>query len=456
MSLYCENNCSGCQFALTSLLDFALDPQKNFSDLESFKTMNCSVCNRNNDVTLSICPSCGAMINDSVREELKPKVLSLPKRVNFEIKGNPPMTVKSNQQIVVANPPKPAELKPPAEIAAKPTTPTLLEFHTTTATIPEWRLQLQNSVRRRQEHNETGAAVRQTKLITNGANALYAEVVTEIETFQHENTTLNSALQRIEESRQKFFQAEKPPVVSVNAAPTANKNYPFYIASKQTEVPPKPAGKNVPVSVPTKPKLAASLRIDSEPIDTNKLPPLPKQAIASSSFVKSSINFLEPEKDNIKIKAVEIEEIVETGEEIYDEIDDCAPIAMRFNAGLFDLIIGGVLSLLLLAPFVMLGGSWFTFAGVLAFLATCAIVMFIYLTTAIGMFGRTFGMRLFSLEVVDIEGEEYPTLHQAAVSSSVYLLSLALGGIGFLTLPFNQEKRAVHDLVSGTIVVREC
>ena len=390
-------------------------------------------------------------------KNLNPKFLSLPKRVNFEIKGNSPVPNKLNQQIIIANPPKSAELKPAtAEIAAKPTTPTLVEFHTKTATIPEWRLQLQNSVRRRQGYNETDAsAVQQTRLVTNGANALKAEVVAEVETFQHENTTLNSALQRIEKSRQRFLKEEKPPIVAVNLAPTTNKNYPFYIASKQTEVAPKPASKNVPVSVPTKPKLATSLRIDSEPIDTNKLPPLPKAATVSSSFAKSSVNFIEAEKDKIEIKAAEVEELVETNEEIFEEIDDCAPVAMRFNAGLFDLIIGAFLSLLLLAPFVMLGGNWFTFAGLLAFLATCAIVMFIYLTTAIGMFGRTFGMRLFSLEVVDIEGEEYPSLHQAAVSSSVYLLSLALGGIGFLTLPFNQEKRAVHDLVSGTIVVRE-
>lgn len=397
------------------------------------------------------------MINDSVREELKPKVLSLPKRVNFELKGNSPVSNKSNPQTIAANPPKPAELKPAtAEIAAMPTTPTLIEFHTTTATIPKWRLQVQNSVRRRKGYSEIDVPMMpQTKLVTNGANALKAEVVAEAETFQHENTTLNSALQRIEESRQKFFVEEKPAIVAVNSAPTASKNYPFYIASKQTEVAPKPASKNIQVNVPTKPKLAPSLRIDSEPVDTNKLPPLPKAAIASSSFAKNSINFLEAEKDKIEIKAVEIDEIDETGEEIREEIDDCAPVAMRFNAGLFDLIIGAFLSLLLLTPFVMLGGSWFTFAGFLAFLATCAIVMFIYLTTAIGLFGKTFGMRLFSLEVIDIEGEEYPTLHQAAVSSSVYLLSLGLGGIGFLTLPFNQEKRAVHDLVSGTIVVRE-
>ena len=128
---------------------------------------------------------------------------------------------------------------------------------------------------------------------------------------------------------------------------------------------------------------------------------------------------------------------------------------MRFNAGFFDLIIGGFTSLLLLAPFMITGGDWLTFTGLLAFLATLSIVMFVYLTTTIGFYGRTFGMRIFSLEVVDINGENYPTLHQAAVSSAVYILSLVFGGAGFLTMLFNRDKRAAHDLISGTMVVKE-
>jgi len=146
--------------------------------------------------------------------------------------------------------------------------------------------------------------------------------------------------------------------------------------------------------------------------------------------------------------------VVETKEIEVEEFEDCAPFAMRFNAGLFDLIIGSFTSLFLLAPF-MLSGNWLSTAGVFAFLATCSIVLFIYLTISIGVYGRTFGMRLFSLEIIDIETEDYPTFHQAAVSSSVYLLSLALGGIGFLSIPFNEDKRAVHDLLSGTLIVKE-
>jgi uncharacterized RDD family membrane protein YckC len=210
------------------------------------------------------------------------------------------------------------------------------------------------------------------------------------------------------------------------------------------------------------------------------LPPLPKPAEISTNFEARTITINDAEPviktaNNIEVETVEIAETkievievakteiknstdvkaIEAEEAELEEFDDCAPFAMRFNAGLFDLIIGSFSSLFLLAPFMLLGGNWLSTAGFFAFLATCAIVMFVYMTTAIGLYGRTFGMRLFSLEIVDIETEDYPSFHQAAVSSAVYLLSLAIGGIGFLTVPFNEEKRAVHDLVSGTIIVKE-
>jgi uncharacterized RDD family membrane protein YckC len=101
------------------------------------------------------------------------------------------------------------------------------------------------------------------------------------------------------------------------------------------------------------------------------------------------------------------------------------------------------------------GGTWMSVPGILAIAAAVAIVMFLYLTISIAFVGRTFGMRLFSLELVDVEENAYPTLHQAAVSSAVYLLSLALAGIGFLPVFFNEERRATHDILSGTILLRE-
>ena len=184
-----------------------------------------------------------------------------------------------------------------------------------------------------------------------------------------------------------------------------------------------------------------------------------------SSFEKQSTAYADSddEENNFLTTAIDkTPDVTAYSETVFDEntaetedIDDCAPLSLRFNAAIFDLLIGSFLSLLLLSPFMLLNGKFFTSEGLMAFLATCSIVMFIYMTTTVGFMGRTLGMKLFSLEIVDIDENAYPSLHQAAVCSSVYLVSLALGGLGFLTVFLNHEKRAAHDLLSGTIVVKE-
>src|SRR5204863_515828 len=92
-----------------------------------------------------------------------------------------------------------------------------------------------------------------------------------------------------------------------------------------------------------------------------------------------------------------------------------APFSMRFGAGLFDLIIAGFVSMLVLSPLAFSAANWWTISGVVMALGTFAVVTFVYMTACLGFFGKTMGMRLFSLELVDAVENEYPTLRQAAV-----------------------------------------
>ena len=417
------------------------------------------------------------MMHDSVREELEDKIVSAPKPLKLEIKPNIPLIEKSN--ITMMNTPKPQIApQPPAavktnttEIAAKATSPTLVEFQNKNATLPEWRLQLQNAVRKRMEQGQTPStaaiesvpAVSRVHLPINGSAALKAEVIEEIAPAVHSHPKLADALQRIEASRKRFL-AEEVKEDAPKPPPAPAKNYPFYIATKNAEVLPKPPEIKPAAPVLQTPVIEDLPIIEKTGLDTNKLRPLPNAAVISTNLERVSGDLPKLEeavKDAplIKIsrmKSDEDEEILELEDElIEEENEDLAPLAMRFNSGVFDLLIGAFTSLILLAPFMISGGNWVSIAGFLAFLVTCAIVMFIYLTTAIGMFGKTVGMKIFSLETIDIEENDYPTFHQAAVSSSVYLVSLALGGIGFIPALFNSERRTAPDLLSGTIIVKE-
>jgi uncharacterized RDD family membrane protein YckC len=424
------------------------------------------------------------MMNDSVREELQLNISAPSIPVNDERKAFPINSGRLEQSAPTVLPrPAPAMVAKhvpvrtiTSELPAKNTNPTLVGFQNQNATMPDWRLQLQNAVRQRaggaaETVGESAPVVYQKQLVTSGANALKAEYVTETAEAGHVNPKVAAALKRIEQSRQRFSPEEKPAPAPQRAAPAANKNYPFNVVSRTPGSVPKPAVETTAsVNVLPKPKLVSSLRLGKEVLDTNKLPPLPESIKIASSFDKPfsaapkrvsgplsdevihipSVEEAEPVEETIlEVREAEVEEI-ET-----DEIEDLAPFSVRFNAGLFDLIIGAFTSMVLLSPFVLMGGNWFTWAGLFALGATSAVVMFIYLTTCLGLFGKTLGMRIFSLEVVDIEESDYPTFHQAALSSTIYLLSLAFGGIGFLTVPFNEERRAMHDLLSGTIVVKE-
>lgn len=428
--------------------------------------MMCPVCKRDLAPTLSICTSCGTMMNDSAREELRPKAALSSELVTPEVRkiADPP--------VEILEPPVPTVKRASvrietSDLAIKKTSPTLAEFRTNSATLPEWRLQLQNTVRQRTgrvDVSPVDAVSQRSRVQTSGANALKIEYTEEPTPAEPVNLKVANALKRIEESRRTFLPEEKK---KVEAKSTSSKNFPFNVVSRSDELPARPIGKTAePATAIARPKLVSSLRIEKKRFDTNKLVPIPEAAKLASSFdtadeAVTKLPLREDWSKRIEIKETKAEietdqpELPLIDEVDADEIDDLAPISMRFNAGLFDLIIGGFATLILLSPFVFASEGWMSLSGFFAFAAVLSVVMFVYLTASISYLGRSFGMKLFSLELVAADGSEYPTLHQAAVNSSVYLLSLAFGGLGFLPMLLNEERRAAHDLVSGTILIRE-
>lgn len=466
--------------------------------------MFCQKCNNVDFIEVSVCESCGTISNKNISENFPIKLTPIKTKkapnTNNRKRGTTSMQ-KPSTQINLKPSPKPILTKakpqepkektaPTTEIHSKATSPTLVEFQHNDPQMPEWRLQLKNAVQKKygktSDNLESGklekvssvqtvTATAVTSMPTNGKNALKAEVIEEKQLNQLDNEYLTKALNRIERSRKKYYtpEPEKPVRVPQKDEKPA-KDYPFKIASRnENPTPVKNKDTNKPV-ISKKPKLVAKPKTNSNNslYDTSELDPEFIPAKISSSFektktvqktqtAKKDTNVeTAPKPTDAKENIVKTELAVEkkVTEDVTvetNEIDDLAPFSLRINAGIFDIIISSFASLILLAPFVLLGGNWFSVAGIFAFLATNMIVMFIYMTTVIGLFGKTFGMHLFSLEMIDYETDDYPTFHQSAVSSSIFLLSIALVGLGFVTVFFDEDKRAVHDLVSKTLVVKE-
>jgi uncharacterized RDD family membrane protein YckC len=92
---------------------------------------------------------------------------------------------------------------------------------------------------------------------------------------------------------------------------------------------------------------------------------------------------------------------------------------------------------------------------VIGFLAGAFLVVgFLYLTVSVAFTGRTIGMKLFSLRVVDARTGLIPTGSQSAGRSLVYLLSLASAGIALVYALLDRERQTVHDRFTRTAVIR--
>ena len=135
--------------------------------------------------------------------------------------------------------------------------------------------------------------------------------------------------------------------------------------------------------------------------------------------------------------------------------DDRAPLASRFVGGVMDILLVAFFSSPFAAIIELTSGNWADPRVIASVCGIVAVVMFLYLTGATALAGRTWGMSLLSLRMVDSDTALAPTTGQAARSTFIYMLSLATFGIGILYALFDAEGRAAHDRLSGTVVVRE-
>ncbi|MEJ7623235.1 MAG: RDD family protein [Pyrinomonadaceae bacterium] len=403
-------------------------------------------------------------MNDSVREEVKVVSSATSGRLAgiaaAAAADLPPQRPRPSAPAPMKSGPVAMRKVETAALRTSKTSPTLVGFQNKNAPVPEWRLQMQNAVQKRKGIviPEIGSGNSAVQFPVNGSAALKVEPALAAEPIAAiSNPRVAAAMRRIEESRKSFLGT--PELKSPVAAPIPQKSA---VARPFNVVPPTShtaAAAALALAEPTaKPILVPSPILEKR--NTNKLPALGDLVETTAGAAQSISEPLSRELSNefaeikrIRIRAENAE--VNPDDAVGEEIEDLAPFSMRFSAGLFDLIITGFASLLLLSPAAFMGAEWLTGYGALAILGMFAFVTFLYMTICLGFFGKSMGMRLFSLELVDAAENEYPSMQQAAINSSVFLLSLGFAGAGFLTVFFNEERRAVHDLLSGTILVRE-
>jgi uncharacterized RDD family membrane protein YckC len=91
-----------------------------------------------------------------------------------------------------------------------------------------------------------------------------------------------------------------------------------------------------------------------------------------------------------------------------------------------------------------------------------ALVMALVLFGAIGLVyllvfqivvGRTLGMRVLHIKIIDVYGDQ-PSAGRCVARCAGYLAGVATLFLGFLWMGFDSEKRGLQDWIAGTYVIR--
>ena len=135
-----------------------------------------------------------------------------------------------------------------------------------------------------------------------------------------------------------------------------------------------------------------------------------------------------------------------------------APFALRCGAVLIDYIL--LVSLVVLGTIFarMLGGGGRS-AGTSAETAAIALAILVALLNfgeLAGLTGLTLGKWAAGLRIQRANAGGNPGIARALLRHFIgYPLSLMTGGIGFLLTAVTVQGRGLHDMIAGTVVVRE-
>lgn len=130
------------------------------------------------------------------------------------------------------------------------------------------------------------------------------------------------------------------------------------------------------------------------------------------------------------------------------------PFLLRFGAVIVDYIVLLILPLAGLLSEKLVGGNGF---GIFTdrTLWLLAVILAVMNTILLPLFlGQTIGMLLTGIRIVKKDGSPVGIFAVLVRQTLGYILTLATFGLGFLLAAVNTSGRSLHDLLSGTTVVR--
>jgi uncharacterized RDD family membrane protein YckC len=378
------------------------------------------------------CPECGANL-----KKISPKCTEC----GAQLKTKPELSVSPQAHA--------DESAPGVSITqaktAKPT-PSLIEFPGVNRNaLPEWRKELSERVREKHERRAREAVLEAQGSVataidtTPTAAPVILELLPQTE-MPPPNPIVEAALKRIERAN-----LQPSSFSNANAALATQLVYDEQQGFAEADDAPLDDASTGALNVETieeaRPEKVHNLSVvPNLPLIEEEVPvPITKPKRLISGANDPALNYLDSVPTTV---------LVERREYI------AASNVRRALAAFIDLAVVVGLASPLLALSSLTGLEWQNWRTIVFSAASVAVVGFLYLTIVTAFTGRTLGMRLWSLRVVDARNGLIPTGGQSAARALVYLLSLVSAGILSLYVLVDSENKALHDRVTRTAVIR--
>ena len=323
---------------------------------------------------------------------------------------------------------------------------TLIEFPGISRnSVPEWRKELSERVREVQERRaretarEAAEAERQRAEATTNPPQLELLPPTEAPAM---NPLVAAALRRIERAHQSASIETRAPRTSLATAVA-------YAPEREENI----MNETVPPTI--------QLEFESEPPVAEAMPPVEKTHLvvvpppSEPEVAKPDIAQLPKRliRDDPNDPALNYLDSICRNVRVDDLASQSASAFRRVVSAVLDLIICALLTSPIAGALYLTGNLNFQDTRVLTVLGGSLVVMtFLYLTLTTALTGRTLGMRMLSLRVIDTKTGLIPTGGQSIGRSFFYLLSLATG-VGILFALVSREGYTAHDRFTRTAVV---
>ncbi|MDX6696567.1 MAG: hypothetical protein QOF02_4170 [Blastocatellia bacterium] len=414
--------------------------------------MQCPSCRAVYSNGLEICPRCKTPAAKSSSETQPAETSTQPAEA-----ATPVSSTGSEQSAATAASVDSAnETEAPA-----PTVSTLIEFPGVSRNKPQWRKDLSERVREIQERRarestrEPAAATTVAQRQRDEQHATQLGLVPQPDA-PYVNPIVAAALKRLERARQPSSPMARSRA-SMGGAATAVAR----VADEQYQLEDKRELELAAPSLPaTLPEIQAEQLPEDKPLEAPRertLVVVPPSQPLKAPPLSRSID--EPQHASAQLSDEEtfdeMDEAALDAAPAIEPYDDRAPVIKRVVGSFIDLLVVAFASSPFAAIIELTNGDWANWRVAASMGGIFLTIMFLYLTAATALAGRTWGMSLLSIRAVDADSGLPPTTRQSIVRALLYMLSLASFGLGILYALFDAEGRAAHDRLSGTAVVHE-